>query len=202
MSIYQKGFLHCHGKLFEIIFEQLFVLFISTFRDLYYKLAWNLRRSWFMSRISQETIEQVKAVPILELAEALGDQPRRAGKQYNVCCPNPQHNENTPDTFIEPNKNIFKCFGGGGCGAGGNNSISYFSWHEFDGYDPKQHFLKSIRGIAELMGIPIKTEDGKVIKPGNEEYKPRKTGNRCNRYTKIDSFRSNALNTFANNHAI
>ncbi|WP_338657232.1 CHC2 zinc finger domain-containing protein (plasmid) [Sporosarcina psychrophila] len=131
-----------------------------------------------MSRISQETIEQVKAVPILELAEALGDQPRRAGKQYNVCCPNPQHNESTPDTFIEPNKNIFKCFGGGGCGAGGNNSISYFAWHEFGEYEPKQHFLKSIRGIAELMGIPIKTEDGKVLKAGNEEYKPRKTGNR------------------------
>lgn len=131
-----------------------------------------------MSRISQETIEQVNAVPILELAIALGDQPQRMGKQFNVNCPNPQHHEKTPDTFIEPNKNIFKCFGAGSCGAGGNSSISYFAWHEFGSYEPKQHFLKSIRGIAELMGIPIMTEDGEILKPGNEEYKPRKTGNR------------------------
>lgn len=59
-----------------------------------------------MARISQETIEQVNSVSILELAEVLGDQPRRAGKQYQICCPNPQHQENTPDTFIEPNRNI------------------------------------------------------------------------------------------------
>lgn len=126
-----------------------------------------------MSRISKETIEQVKAVPILELAEALGDQPRRMGKQYQVNCPNPEHHENTPDTFIEPNKNIFKCFGAGSCGAGGNTSISYFAWHEYGGYEPKQHFLSSIKGIAELMGIPIKTESGTILKAGSTEYKPR-----------------------------
>lgn len=131
-----------------------------------------------MARISQETIEQVKSVTILELAEVLGDQPRRAGKQYQICCPNPQHQENTPDTFIEPNRNIFKCFGGGGCGAGGNSSISYYSWHENGGYEPKEHFIQSIKGIATLMGIPIKMDDGNVLKTGDSTYVPRKTGPR------------------------
>lgn len=127
-----------------------------------------------MARISQETIEQVNAVSILELAQRLGDNPRRMGKQYIVPCPNATHQEKTPDTAIEPNKNMFKCFGGGGCGAGGNSSIKYFSWHEYGSYEPKEHFLKSVRGVAELMGIPIKTDDGKILKPGNPDYVPRK----------------------------
>lgn len=131
-----------------------------------------------MARISQETIEQIQSVPILELAEALGDQPSRMGKQYRVGCPNAQHQENTPDTFIEPNRNIFKCFGGGGCGAGGNSSISYYSWHEYGGYEPKEHFIKSIKGIAELLRIPIKMDDGNVMKSGNTNYTPRKTAPR------------------------
>lgn len=127
-----------------------------------------------MARISQETIDQVNAVSILELAEAFGDSPVRKGKQYNIFCPNPNHTEGTPDTYIEPAKNIFKCFGAGGCGATGNSSIAYYAWHEFGEYDPKAHFLKAIKGVAELMGIPVKLENGEVLKKGSVDYKPRK----------------------------
>ncbi|MEK4487973.1 CHC2 zinc finger domain-containing protein [Psychrobacillus sp. FSL H8-0484] len=136
-----------------------------------------------MARISQETIEQVKAVSILELAQQLGDHPKRLGKSYQVNCPNQSHTEKTPDTYIDPNRNIFTCFGAGGCGAKGNNSIPYYSWHEFGGYEPGEHFIKSVRGIADLMGIPVKTVDGNIISKGSETYKPRE----IKRYVELEA---------------
>jgi hypothetical protein len=131
-----------------------------------------------MARISQETIEEVRAVPILDLAIALGDNPKRTGKQYQVFCPNPNHSENTPDTYIEPNKNIFNCFGGGGCGAKGNDSLRYYGWHEHGEYENKL-FVKCVKGVAETMGITIKYDDGSVegSKKPKKKYKPREIFN-------------------------
>lgn len=133
-------------------------------------------------RISRETIDAVNAVPILDLANALGDNPKRVGKQYAVFCPNPNHGERTPDTYIEANKNIFKCFGGGGCGAGGPSSFTYYYWHEYGrAYDKnnkedKKNFPLVIEKIANLMGITIKYEDGSTVKSsGAASYKPRYT---------------------------
>ncbi|MGE8081371.1 CHC2 zinc finger domain-containing protein [Peribacillus loiseleuriae] len=111
-----------------------------------------------MARISQKTIDDVRNVSIVDVATALGHSPKKVGKQYRVYCPNPTHREN-PDTYIEAYKNIFKCFGNGGCGAGGNNSLSYYSWHEYGSAD-KRYFVNSIEGVANLMGIPIEYEDG------------------------------------------
>ena len=121
-------------------------------------------------RFSQDTIDAVRNVPILDLAEAMGDSPRRVGKQFQVCCPNSQHVERTPDTYIEPNKNIFKCFGGGGCGAKGSSAIQYYGWKEF-GEDDTKNFIKCVKGIAELMGIPIMYEDGTAAAPSNKPKK-------------------------------
>ncbi len=125
-----------------------------------------------MARISQKTIDDVIRVPIVDVASALGHSPKKVGKQYQVYCPNPTHNEN-PDTYIEAYKNIFKCFGNGGCGAGGNSSLSYYSWHEYGSGD-KKYFVKSIEGVANLMGIPIEYEDGTTQEAiQKREYIPR-----------------------------
>lgn len=133
-----------------------------------------------MALISSETVDQVNAISILELAERLGDNPNRRGKQYIVYCPNPNHQETKdPDTSIDPTRNIFKCFGGGSCGAGGKSSISYYSWHEFGGYEPKEHFIKAVKGIAKLMGIPIKLDNGQIISAGDTNYVPRKSAPRA-----------------------
>ncbi|USK62260.1 CHC2 zinc finger domain-containing protein [Peribacillus asahii] len=114
-----------------------------------------------MARISDEVIAEVRAVPIVDVAIALGAHPKRVGKQYLLHCPNPNHSEDTPHTYIEGNKNLFKCFGGGGCGAGGNNAISYYMWHTFGNTD-KKNFLSAVKGVAELMGIPIVYTDGRT----------------------------------------
>ena len=121
-------------------------------------LRYYFREEINLARVSEVTIEQVKTVPVLEIATALGDNPKRVGKQHQIFCPNPAHRD-SPDTYIEGNRNLFKCFGGGGCGAKGNNAISYYMWHEF-GNDDKSNFIKSVKGIAELMGISIVYTDG------------------------------------------
>lgn len=105
-------------------------------------------------RIGDSTIQAVKQVSVLELAERLGDQPKQVGSSFQVYCPNPAHSERTPDTYIRPD-GVWKCFGGGGCGAQGNDAIKYYAWKHFGYWDPKAHFVDSVLGIAKLIGIPV-----------------------------------------------
>lgn len=110
-------------------------------------------------KLSEETINAVRQISVLDLAMALGDHPKRAGTSYQVYCPNPNHSERTPDTYIKPSKNIWKCFGGGGCGAKGGDAITYYAWREFGGWDPKTHFVDTVIGVANQMGITVMYED-------------------------------------------
>jgi len=113
-----------------------------------------------MAKISQETIDTLNSIPIYEIAERMGHMVRRSGSSYRLYCPNPNHGfEKTPDTYIQPRNNIFKCFGGGGCGCKGNNVISYYGW-AINGQSEKQDFYKNVIGAAELLGIEIKFIDG------------------------------------------
>ena len=69
--------------------------------------------------ISAESIEQLKQrADIYEIVSQYLEL-RRAGANYTACCP--FHNENTPSFVVNPQRNIFKCFG---CGEGGD-SISF-----------------------------------------------------------------------------
>ncbi|WP_281217344.1 DNA primase [Lysinibacillus capsici] len=122
-----------------------------------------------MAKISQESIERVKAVTLVDLAQTLGLQTKRVGKQLFIPCPNPSHNESKLDTCcIEINRNIFNCFH---CAdVRGNNAISLYSWHQFGQREGK--FKESVLGVAELMGIEVKDELGAIIKPGSNTYKP------------------------------
>lgn len=106
-------------------------------------------------KLSEETIAAVRAVSVLELAEAMGDNPIRSGTSYYVHCPNSGHPERNPHTSIKPSKNIWHCYGGGGCGAKGNDAITYYAWHEFGSWDPKTHFVDAVVGIANRMGITV-----------------------------------------------
>lgn len=69
--------------------------------------------------ISAESIEQLKQrADIYEIVSQYLEL-RRAGANYTALCP--FHNENTPSFIVNPQRNIFKCFG---CGEGGD-SISF-----------------------------------------------------------------------------
>jgi hypothetical protein len=113
-------------------------------------------------RLSQQTIDLVKTVTTLEFATRLGDNPKQIGASFQVFCPNPSHHEKTPDTYIMSNMNGWKCFGGGGCGAQGSDAIKYYAWKTFGHWEPKKHFVDSVIGVANLMGIPIHEEGDKT----------------------------------------
>lgn len=71
---------------------------------------------------------------------------KRAGSTYKACCP--FHREKTPSFNVNPNMQIFKCFG---CGEGGD-VISFVMKHQ--GLD----FVTAARTLAERAGIAIEVE--------------------------------------------
>lgn len=66
--------------------------------------------------IERESIEQLQQrADIYEVVSHYVEL-RRSGANYVACCP--FHNENTPSFIVNPQRNIFKCFG---CGEGGDS---------------------------------------------------------------------------------
>ncbi len=68
-----------------------------------------------MPQIPQEIIEQIAAAN--DIVEVIGwyFPLKRAGPAYKALCP--FHHERTPSFNVNPQRQIFKCFG---CGAGGS----------------------------------------------------------------------------------
>jgi DNA primase len=71
--------------------------------------------------VSQRTvIEEAKAkVPTIDLADRLcgPGQLRKVGKEWAALCPLPDHQERTPSFTVNPDKNVWWCFG---CVRGGD----------------------------------------------------------------------------------
>ena len=72
---------------------------------------------------------------------------KRAGATYKACCP--FHREKTPSFNVNPNMQIFKCFG---CGEAGD-VISFVMKHQ--GLD----FMAAVRLLADRAGVEIVTDD-------------------------------------------
>lgn len=122
-----------------------------------------------MPKISQETIDRVEYVDVLDLAIRMGHWTNRSGNSTIVYCPNPNHSENTPDCKIKHTTGLFTCFGGGGCGAKGG-PLQYYSWYTFGDWNAKTHFVDSVIGVCEIMGIEVVYEDGQAKKSVNYVY--------------------------------
>ncbi len=71
---------------------------------------------------------------------------KRTGSTYKACCP--FHKEKTPSFNVNPNMQIFKCFG---CGEGGD-VIGFMMKHQ--GMD----FVTAARALAERAGLEIEVE--------------------------------------------
>ena len=72
---------------------------------------------------------------------------KRTGATYKACCP--FHREKTPSFNVNPNMQIFKCFG---CGEGGD-VISFVMKHQ--GLD----FMAAVRQLADRAGITLEMDD-------------------------------------------
>ena len=96
-----------------------------------------------MPPIPQEIIEQVAAAN--DIVEVIGGYfpLRRMGGTFKAVCP--FHNERTPSFTVNPQRQIFKCFG---CGAGGSVFRFVMDYEHLD-------FPSAVRKLAEKAGITI-----------------------------------------------
>ncbi len=107
-----------------------------------------------MARVSEQQIEEIRRRA--DIAEVVGRvvQLRRAGRaQVGLC---PFHQEKTPSFHVNPDRQIFKCFG---CGKGGDVVKFVMEYHGVE-------FVEALRMLADQVGIQIQFEIG-----GSEEPK-------------------------------
>jgi len=97
--------------------------------------------------IPDEKIEEVRtAVDLVEVAEDYV-QLKQSGSRYMGLCP--FHNEDTPSFSVDPDQNLYYCFG---CQNGGD---AFKFIQEIEGMG----FLESVRMLAERYGIPLPEEE-------------------------------------------
>ncbi len=96
-----------------------------------------------MSLIPPETIDHIIAAnDIVDVVSGYFEL-KRAGAVYKANCP--FHNEKTPSFTVNPQRQIFKCFG---CGAGGNVLRFVMNYENLD-------FLSAAKKLAQRANIPI-----------------------------------------------
>lgn len=99
-----------------------------------------------MPRIPEELIDRIREAS--DIVEVVSEhvELRKAGRTFKGLCP--FHNENTPSFNVNPDLQIYKCFG---CGAGGNvfgflQAIDRIS------------FVEAVSFLAERNGIRVETQ--------------------------------------------
>jgi len=92
---------------------------------------------------SDDTVERVRQAA--EIVDVIGSyvQLKRAGRVFKALCP--FHREKTPSFTVNPERQIFKCFG---CGVGGD-VFSFIEHHE------KVSFVEALQILAEKYNIPF-----------------------------------------------
>lgn len=93
--------------------------------------------------IPDDKIEEIRATA--DIVDVVGDyvQLKKSGSGYKGLCP--FHSEKTPSFHVDPNKNLFYCFG---CSKGGD---VFTFLQEIEGLS----FVESARLLAERAGIPL-----------------------------------------------
>jgi len=100
-----------------------------------------------MARISEQTIEKVRsASDIVDIIQGYVSIKQKGQNFFGLC---PFHNEKTPSFSVNPEKQIFKCFG---CGIGGG-VINFIMEIE------KLEFKDSVIFLAEHFGIEIDLDE-------------------------------------------
>jgi DNA primase len=96
--------------------------------------------------IPQETIEQIRQAT--DIVQVIGEYIRlkKRGKNFIALCP--FHTEKTPSFNVNPERQIYHCFG---CGKGGN-AITFLMEHE------KMSFVEAVRHLAAKANITIQED--------------------------------------------
>ncbi len=107
-------------------------------------------------RSGRDFIEQIRASADIVSIISEYSHLRKSGKRYKTLCP--FHSEKTPSFMVDPEKQLFHCFG---CGVGGD-VFKFVMLHE------KMEFYEAAKILAERCGIDLPQPTGKV-KPGEKE---------------------------------
>lgn len=86
---------------------------------------------------------------------------KRAGSEYRGCCP--FHGEKSPSFYVNPQKNIYHCFG---CNVGGN-AISFLRDYE------NLTFIEAVKELSKQTGIEIPEEDRQNVSYKRTVTKPK-----------------------------
>lgn len=107
-------------------------------------------------RSGRDFIEQVRtSADIVSIIHGYAPL-RKSGKRYKALCP--FHSEKTPSFMVDPEKQLFHCFG---CGVGGD-VFKFIMLHE------KVEFFEAAKILAEGCGIDLPQPSDKT-KPGEKE---------------------------------
>lgn len=107
-----------------------------------------------MPLISENSIQRVQdSSDIVDVVESYGVKLKRAGSSYLAVCP--FHNEKTPSFNVNPQLQIFKCFG---CGVGGS-VIKFVQLME------RCEFPEAIERLALRSGVTLEYENGRAATP-------------------------------------
>jgi hypothetical protein len=121
-----------------------------------------------MARISQTTIDRLEELDLADFAMQLGDQLKREGRHYYTYR---NGGEKTPSLCITPEKRMWTAFGSTESGFG---AISYFSYRKWNTPKPKgEQFIEAVEAVAQIAGVLIEYEDGKVVTPAAYTGAPR-----------------------------
>ncbi|TLP36869.1 DNA primase [Arcobacter arenosus] len=116
--------------------------------------------------ITKDSIENLKNH--LDIVDVISQyvELKKSGANFKACCP--FHGEDTPSFVVSPAKQIYHCFG---CGAGGNNAISFVMEYE------KLSFPEAIEKLASMYNFNLsydetnqKKQDLKVLEEVNKFY--------------------------------
>ena len=85
---------------------------------------------------------------------------KRAGNEYKGCCP--FHGEKSPSFYVNPQKNIYHCFG---CNVGGN-AISFLRDYE------SLTFIEAVNELSKQTGIEVPQEEQRNVSYQRSKPKP------------------------------
>ncbi|WP_201596305.1 DNA primase [Psychrobacter fulvigenes] len=85
---------------------------------------------------------------------------KRAGSEYKGCCP--FHGEKSPSFYVNPQKNIYHCFG---CSVGGN-AISFLRDYE------NLTFIEAVNELSKQTGIEVPKDEQRNVSYQRTKQKP------------------------------
>jgi hypothetical protein len=113
-------------------------------------------------RISEETLNLVKSLDMVEFATAMGDNLKRSGKSWMA---EKNGGENTNSVAITPSKGLWADFTRPNIS--GHNVLTYYAYRVYDSVDLKvgDRFIESIHQVCAISGLPVIYEDGSRLEP-------------------------------------